>query len=258
MISAFGMVAQGKRNQWTMDDLYRPLEQPEPLRLQVHQALEQLIVNGHLAPGLRLVETELAERLGVSRGPIREALQMLAREGWVELRPRQGTYVAKPTLDELIDYFDVRALLEIETARLAARSVSGDRTPEQESLLTDLEDVVIRSTKYAQRIEQEGADLDPAFAEDARRFHREGSQHFHQGVAKLAGNAALVDLLARLSKRTRWYFSPRILERTVRAWEEHEALRAAIAKGDEEEAASVMTEHMHSTRQTFLKAHSNS
>lgn len=241
-----------------MEDLYRPLAQPEPLRLQVHETLEQLIVNGHFEPGARLVETDLAERLGVSRGPIREALQMLAREGWVELRPHQGTYVAKPTFDELMDYFDVRALLEIETARLAARAVRGGRTPEQERLLLELEEVVVRSIKYGKEMRREGADLDIALADDARKFHREGSQRFHSALAQLAGNAALEDLLTRLSQRTRWYFLPRVLERTVNAWEEHEALRLVVVQGDEEEAASMMASHMQATRQTFLRAHGRS
>lgn len=236
-------------------ELYQPLEQPEPLRLQVHNTLEQLIVDGRLKPGQRLIETELAARLGVSRGPIREALQMLAREGWVELRPRQGAYVAKPSLNEIVDYFDVRALLEVEVARLAARSVNEGPTASQQALMDELDDIVRRSTGYWENILARPDDLDDSDIDNAREFHRTGSQSFHQVLAQLGGNTALVDLLGRLSKRTRWYFSPRVLERTGQAWQEHEGLRTAVEKGDEDDAVRLMTAHMQATRASYLKAY---
>jgi DNA-binding GntR family transcriptional regulator len=238
-----------------MSDLYRPLAQPQPLRLQVHNALEQLIIDGRLQPGARLIETELAERLGVSRGPIREALQMLSREGWVELRPRQGTYVAKPSLSEIVDYFDVRALLEVEVARLAARSIANGPSSTARELLDELNDVVKQSSGYWDGIRSQKAEISEEDAEEAREFHRKGSQRFHHALAELAGNKALVDLLDRLTKRTRWYFSPRVLERTAGAWEEHDELCEAVAAGDEELAAHLMTRHMQATRSSYLKAY---
>jgi DNA-binding FadR family transcriptional regulator len=74
-------------------DVLRRLDDTPPLRERILEQLELLIISGSLVPGARLVEGDLADTLGVSRGPIREALQMLWRDGFVDLRPRQGAFV---------------------------------------------------------------------------------------------------------------------------------------------------------------------
>src|ERR1700683_2787679 len=99
----------------------RPLQRPVPLRQSVYDALIDLIVGGELPPGQHMGETDLARRLGVSRQPTREALHRMEAEGWVDLRPSQGAFVHVPTDSEVDNLLDVRALLEAETARLAAR-----------------------------------------------------------------------------------------------------------------------------------------
>ncbi|MPZ89730.1 MAG: GntR family transcriptional regulator, partial [Nitriliruptorales bacterium] len=131
-----------------MGNLYRPLEPPVPLREQVYSTLEELILDGRLQPGQRLVETELASQLGVSRGPVREALQLLARDGWLDVHPRQGTYVRELLWQELENYFWVRSLLEVEAARLAARRVREDREARQADL-TELRDMLLRTAKLS-------------------------------------------------------------------------------------------------------------
>lgn len=93
--------------------------------------LEQEIVTGSLKPGTRLDETILAERFGVSRTPIREALTRLAASGLVEIRPRRGAVVATITLKDLMNMFEVMANLEAVCARLAARRI----TPEEKEQL---------------------------------------------------------------------------------------------------------------------------
>src|SRR6201994_4791825 len=107
-----------------MAAVIRPLQRPVPLRQSVYDALIDLIVGGELPPGQHMVETDLARQLGVSRQPIREALHRMEAEGWVDLRPSQGAFVHVPTDSEVDELLDVRALLEAETARLAAASSS--------------------------------------------------------------------------------------------------------------------------------------
>src|SRR5437016_14056778 len=102
--------------------MIRPLQRPVPLRQSVYDALIDLVVGGELPPGQHMVETDLARQLGVSRQPIREALHRMEAEGWVDLRPSQGAFVHVPTDSEVDELLDVRALLEAETARLAAAS----------------------------------------------------------------------------------------------------------------------------------------
>ena len=108
----------------TRTAVIRPLQRPVPLRQSVYDALIDLIVSGELPPGQHMVETDLARQLGVSRQPIREALHRMEAEGWVDLRPSQGAFVHVPTGSEVNELLDVRALLEAETARLAARAAS--------------------------------------------------------------------------------------------------------------------------------------
>src|SRR3954453_24138824 len=96
------------------------VQRPAPLRQSVYDALLDLIVSGNLRAGQHLVESELASVLGVSRQPVREALQRLNTEGWVDLRPAQGAFVHEPTEEEADQLLTVRPLLEAEAARLAA------------------------------------------------------------------------------------------------------------------------------------------
>src|ERR1044072_7714097 len=77
-----------------------PVQRPAPLREAVYEALVEMIVTRELAPGQHLVENELAAHLGVSRQPVREALQRMQTEGWVDLRPALGAFVHVPTEDE--------------------------------------------------------------------------------------------------------------------------------------------------------------
>src|SRR5215831_2119858 len=104
--------------------IIRPVQRPVPLRQSVYESMVELVISGRLKPGQHLVETELARLLGVSRQPVREALHRLAAGGWVDLRPNQGAFVHVPTDQEVDELLDVRELLEVETARLAARAAT--------------------------------------------------------------------------------------------------------------------------------------
>ncbi|TDE07448.1 GntR family transcriptional regulator [Jiangella asiatica] len=231
-----------------MADIYRPVRPPAPLREQVYESLEELILDGRLKAGERLVESDLAARLGVSRGPIREALQHLERDGWLEVRPRQGTYVREPQPDELQDYFWARKLLEVEAAGRAARRV---RTSPDAAApgLERLRRIVAKSEELTVGLPPKGVtDLTPEQAE-RRRQYRENSRQFHYAVGELSGSPALVELLVFLGKRTRWYFSSLGYNSRL---DEHKALLGAIEQGDEDTVMSLMREHMDSMTSTSL------
>src|SRR6185312_12097300 len=87
---------------------------------QAEAALRDQILSGHRAPGDRLNEVEIAAELGVSRGPLREAMQRLARDGLVVVQPHRGSYVRNLEPDEIVELYDVRIALECAAARLAA------------------------------------------------------------------------------------------------------------------------------------------
>ena len=86
-----------------------------------------MIITAELQPGEHLVENDLAAQLGVSRQPVREALQRMQTEGWVDLRPALGAFVHIPTEDEADQLLAARSLLETESARLAAEQATPDQ-----------------------------------------------------------------------------------------------------------------------------------
>src|SRR6185295_20322623 len=93
------------------------IERPAPLRQAVFDALVEMIITRRLEPGQHLVEKDLATSLGVSRQPLREALQRMHAEGWVDLRPALGAFVHIPTEAEADELLAARSILEAETAK---------------------------------------------------------------------------------------------------------------------------------------------
>ncbi|MER5278245.1 GntR family transcriptional regulator [Streptomyces sp. NPDC002809] len=206
------------------------LERPGPLRERVYEALLELITTRALRPGQHLVESELAGHLGVSRQPVREALQRLNTEGWVDLRPAQGAFVHEPTEEEADQLLSVRALLEAEAARLAAANSSTAGIAALEELCAKGEQAVADD------------DVDLAVATNAA---------FHAKVMELAGNVVLAELAGQVDARVRWYYTPVARQRGTRSWIEHRSLIAAISSRDEQRATAVMRAHTEHTRKTY-------
>ncbi|MGI5379432.1 GntR family transcriptional regulator [Streptomyces sp. CA-251387] len=206
------------------------LERPGPLRDRVYEALLELITTRALQPGQHLVESELAGHLGVSRQPVREALQRLNTEGWVDLRPAQGAFVHEPTEEEADQLLSVRMLLEAEAARLAAVNADGDG-------IAALDELVAQGLKAVA-----SDDVDAAVALNAA---------FHAKIMELAGNSVLAELAAQVDRRVRWYYTPVARLRGGQSWSEHRELIAAIADHDEQRATQLMREHTEHTRRSY-------
>jgi DNA-binding GntR family transcriptional regulator len=206
------------------------LERPGPLRERVYEALLELITTRALRPGQHLVESELAGHLGVSRQPVREALQRLNTEGWVDLRPAQGAFVHEPTESEADQLLSVRTLLEGEAARLAAANSGSAGIAALEELCAKGEQAVAED------------DVDLAVATNAA---------FHAKVMELAGNLVLAALAGQVDRRVRWYYTPVARRGGKQSWIEHRELIAAIADRDEQRAREVMRAHTEHTRKTY-------
>ncbi|MEU7561510.1 GntR family transcriptional regulator [Streptomyces eurythermus] len=206
------------------------LERPGPLRERVYEALLELITTRALRPGQHLVESELAGHLGVSRQPVREALQRLNTEGWVDLRPAQGAFVHEPTEEEADQLLTVRTLLEAEAARLAAAHADSAGVAALEELCAEGEQAVAAE------------DVDRAVALNAA---------FHSKVMELAGNTVLAGLAAQVDRRVRWYYTPVARQRGGQSWVEHRELIAAIDARDEQRATRLMREHTEHTRRSY-------
>ncbi|MDJ0462753.1 GntR family transcriptional regulator [Streptomyces sp. H27-C3] len=206
------------------------LERPGPLRERVYEALLELITTRSLRPGQHLVESELAGHLGVSRQPVREALQRLNTEGWVDLRPAQGAFVHEPTEEEADQLLSVRTLLEAEAARLAAANAGSAQIAALEELCARGEQAVMAD------------DVDLTVAVNAQ---------FHAKIMELAGNLVLAELAGRVDRRVRWYYTPVARQRGKQSWIEHRELIAAISARDEQRATEVMRAHTEHTRTTY-------
>jgi DNA-binding GntR family transcriptional regulator len=206
------------------------LRRPAPLREGVYEALLELIVTRALQPGQHLVESELASRLGISRQPVREALQRLSTEGWVDLRPAHGAFVHTPTEEEADQLLAVRSLLEAESARLAAANM----TPQA---VAGLREICERGVSALAADE-----VDAVVAANAE---------LHSAIVELSGNKVLAELAAQVDRRVRWYYTPVARQRGPESWTEHAALIDALAEHDGEQAAQIMREHTEHTRRSY-------
>ena len=204
-----------------------------PLRDVVSDAIRDRIASGAHRPGERLVEDRLADELGVSRNPVREALRALEVEGYVELIPRRGAIVADLSPDVVAEIFEVRSALEALGARLAAERA----TPAQIRRLERLLDT------SAQALERG----------DLRRMPGLNTR-FHQLVLDMGGNALLGETMAPLRGRTQWIFSRTVDERAAGSLDEHRGLAVAIAAGDGDAAAALAAAHVAAAHRSYLAA----
>ena len=193
--------------------------------LRLRDRIEDRIATGIYAPGERLDETTLAEHFGVSRTPVREALQQLAAGGLVELRGRRGAIVSAPDPARLMEMFDVMAELEAMCGRLAARRlVDGDEAALNETL------------RACQEAAQAG---DP----DAYYYENE---HFHRAIYAASGNRFLADQAIALHRRLAPFrrLQLRVRNRLKTSQREHEDILAAILDGEAGIAAERLRAHV--------------
>ena len=206
-------------------------EEHSSLHDRVVMELRQAILSGRLKPGERLIEGHLADELGVSRNPVREAIRVLASEGLIEVTARRGAAVATMTEQEARETIEVRALLEGQNARLAARRHDGQIIKRIEAVLTK-GTAAVASKRFDQLF-----DL---------------NQRFHSELAAAGQNTVLGDLLQKLRERTAMLFAPMDPSRQARSWEEHAAILRAIIQGDERTAATLAAEHVMRAGMDFL------
>lgn len=193
------------------------------LPAQIHEFLEEAIISGDIPPSSRLHADEIAAHYGVSRIPVREALRSLHEAGWVEIRPRYGTYVRDRSEVELRELFEARSGLEAQIAGLAAQR----RT---EADITTLRHIIQKRQ-------------DAATARDVDALSR-ASVELSGAIRATARNSVLAHLSANLEKRARFYFEM-VTSRHGPAWVTIDnSLVELIAAGDSEAAAAKARHHI--------------
>jgi len=205
---------------------------------RVLHALRELILGGELAPGARLGEVELADRLGVSRTPVREALTRLAAEGIVEIQPNRGARVTTWTVAELEGVFDLRIALEPQLTAFAVPNAGP-------ADVADLDDLAHRMVEVGSP--GAGQDLDALVP-----LNRE----FHDRLVALAGHPALATALAAAIRPpiVRRNFSAYDAESLRRSLAHHLEIVAALRAGDPGWARAVMTAHISNARAVMVRA----
>lgn len=196
-------------------------------------ALRAAIVDGRLAPGELTSVARLAERLGVSRTPVREALLHLARQGLVRFEKNRGVRILESSAHDLDEVFSLRLLLEVPAARRAAELATED----------DLDALAAALAAMASRM-----------AEDDEAGFMEHDKAFHETILRVAGNRRLVAVIAGLRDAVRFRGASTVGRgRDLRAiYVEHERLLEAMRAGDGEATAAAMRDHLVRTRRLLL------
>jgi DNA-binding GntR family transcriptional regulator len=192
---------------------------------RVYDHLRDEILSGGLTPGAELSEVALAESLGVSRGPIREAIGRLASESLVTVRPRRGAVVSSLSAQEFIELYQVREALELLAVKLAVPRLRPDD-------ITMLQSLIDEMSACAER------DQVAAFFE--------ANTAFHARLVDASGNAKLAELYRQLLDQLGRYRRHSLVLRgnLRRSIAEHAAILRAAKRGDTERAARLMSEHI--------------
>lgn len=211
-----------------------PLTQSLPE--QIANQLSARIVSGAYAPGQRIMEQAVAAEFEVSRGPVREALRLLEKEGLVIILARRGAQVTNPTIEEVNEIFDIRAMLNGLRDRLIAES------PQREALLPLLEQDIARLAEAAE-LQDGGA----AYIETVTRLNRL--------LTQAAGNRRLQTILASLAVQTVRYTrlglsTPARRLQSVRHWQ---GLLQAIRNGDGDAAERIARQRVQDSRDAAVE-----
>lgn len=201
------------------------LHNHRPLREIVYEELKRQILMGEITPGTRMMEVELAEKMGVSRTPVREAIRKLEKEGLVAIEPRRGAYASDISIKDMLDVLEVRQDLEGMAAAMAARKVTED---EKKAFIK-------ANTAYMEAVKS--GDTEEIIRCD---------EVFHKLIGDFSGNKTLNQLLSQvqeLALRFRYLYYDDF-SRYEKMPMEHEEIEEAILSGDSWKARIVAEEHI--------------
>ena len=210
------------------------LEGYQPLRDMVFDVLMNAIMMGQLSPGERLLEVQLAEEMGVSRTPVREAIRRLELEGFVVMVPRKGAYVAGLSVNDVESVYEIRTALETLAVRLAAQRMEAEDYQYLEELSAKM-----RETWQGGNVEN-WIDLDAKF---------------HEALYKFSRNERLVQLMSNVMEQISRYRIISLANMQVRhnSLAEHEELIEALRNRDSEAAAGAAAHHIENTKDSLLQ-----
>jgi phosphonate utilization transcriptional regulator len=206
------------------------------LATAVRQEIEHAILRGELVPGAKLNEATLAEGMGVSRGPVREALRMLETAGLVQQEKNRGAFVRDIALAEALEIYDLRAMMEEAVGRTLAGVVTAAQLK------------TLRSQVEAMRRASRAGDVDA--------YHLLNLD-FHNQLVEFAGNRKLAETYRRLINELSLFRRLNLADATLLppSAADHDAILKAIESGDAERAGSALREHVLASRERTVRNH---
>lgn len=210
------------------------LLQSSSLTSVVQQEIERAILQGEYAPGSKLIEATLAEQMGVSRGPVREAFRLLEEAGLVRNEKNRGVFVRDIPIGEAVEIFDLRAAMDELVGRKLATSI----TPAQLKEVKGLVDAMEKAVK----------------ANDARNYHLLNLK-FHDRLVEMAGNSKLTAIYRKLIKELSLFRRLNLAD----GWllpisaSEHRRIIKAIASGDADAAGRAMFDHVMDSKERTIE-----
>lgn len=207
---------------------------PRLLSEIAYERIKDAIRMGDLEPGQPLSETKLSKLLGISRTPVREAIQQLAQEGLVQIIPGRAVTVASLSVQEVMSAVHIRALLEPEVARLAAASITPEELENLWSILLEMEEAV---------------------ENEDRSTWGQADTRFHEILSSSCPNKLLGDMVIQVRNRISYLSTDSQTDhnRLNACTQEHRQVVEAIAAGDSQEAEKVMRGHIHKLRDSFFR-----
>jgi DNA-binding GntR family transcriptional regulator len=202
---------------------------------QITEILTRSFIQGQLREGQRLVESELQIKFGVSRGPIRESLRILERNGFITIIPRKGAYVRKISRKDIEENFAIRANLEGLAARLAISNLTAEDIRKMESALSRMEEVL------------RDHDL-----ESHLKYHSE----FHEIIWKASKNDTLIGIIKSLRFQANWFrfsYLQTIRDSFAYGIGIHQEILDLLIKKDSDRAETLMKDHILITFERFTR-----
>ncbi|MFZ5986433.1 MAG: GntR family transcriptional regulator [Bacillota bacterium] len=207
----------------------------KPLREVIFNTLREAIIAGELKPGERLMEVKLAEKMGVSRTPVREAIRKLELEGLVDMLPRKGAHVAELSVKDIMNVLEVRASLDGLATALAAERITDEEIKELGHILSQF-------VAYAEKDNLQGT-----IKKDVE---------FHDLIYHASRNERLIQIASNLREQVQRfrviylkdYSSPKDLIK------EHESIYDAVAKRDKESAQKYAQKHINNQEEIIIKS----
>lgn len=223
-----------------MEDVLAPVQptiallQKNSLTGAVQQEIRRLIQSGELGPGDKLSEVVLAERLGVSRGPVREAFRVLEEAGLLQLEKNRGVFVRQVPLDEAMEIFELRAMMEAHVGATLAANASDEQLAVLQAMVDSMEEAVHQK--------------------DRARYYSL-NVGFHETMVSFAGNKKLLALYRRLTRELELFRRRNLTEHALllSSINEHRAMLATIKSRDGSRAAEVLRQHVLMSRERTIR-----